>query len=170
MGFAWDFKHDLLASQLVVDSLERLQLVVDLLDILGVQQDLLDLVATNHVSDSLTDDLGRENQVLQDLVVDGSQSSGSWSLLELSRSSGWLWQDSSLGQEDDVTVWELLLQLTGQLGLDLVVGSQRWDWDEDSNGLLTASDINLRNSELVLNGISFFRTRIARSRAQSEPP
>lgn len=72
MGLTWDFEDDLLTGQLVVDGLERLQLVVDLLNILGVQQDLLDLVTTDQVSDSLTDDLSWENQVLQDFVVDSS--------------------------------------------------------------------------------------------------
>lgn len=145
MGFTWDFKDNLLTGQLVVDGLERFQLVVDVLDVLGVQQDLLDLVTTNQVSDSLTNNFSWENQVFQDLVVDSSQSSGSWSLLSLSGFSGWLWQDSSFSQKDDVTVLELLFQFSGQLDLDLVVGSQRWDWNEDSQGLLTTSDIDLFN-------------------------
>lgn len=139
----WDFENNLLTSQLVVNSLERFQLVVDLLNVLRVQQDLLDLVTTNQVSNSLTNNFSWENQVFQDLVVDSRQSSGSWSLLSLSRLSGWLWQDSSFSQEDDVTVWELLFQFTGQLGLDLVVTSQRWDWNEDGQSLLTGSDIDL---------------------------
>ncbi len=139
----WDFENDLLTSQLVVDSLERFQFVVDLLNVLRVQQDLLDLVTTNQVSDSLTNDFSWENQVFQDLVVNSRQGSGSWSLLSLSRLSGWLWQDSSFSQEDDVTVWELLFQFTGQLGLNLVVTSQRWDWDKDSQGLLTSSNVDL---------------------------
>lgn len=139
----WDFENDLLTSQLVVDSLEGFQFVVDLLNVLRVQQDLLDLVTTNQVSDSLTNDFSWENQVFQDLVVNSRQGSGSWSLLSLSRLSGWLWQDSSFSQEDDVTVWELLFQFTGQLGLNLVVTSQRWDWDKDSQGLLTSSNVDL---------------------------
>lgn len=143
VSFTWDLKNDLLTSQLVVDSLEGFQFVVNLLNVLGVQQDLLDLVTTNQVSDSLTNDLSWEDQVFQNLVVDSSQCSRSWSLLSLSRSSGWLWQDSSLSQEDNVTVWELLFQFTGQLGLNLVVGSQRWNWNEDSQSLFTAGNINL---------------------------
>lgn len=143
VSLTWDFEDDLLTSQLVVDSLEGFQLVVDLLDVFGVQQNLLNLVTTDQVSDSLTDDFGWEDQVFQNLVVDSSQCSRSWSLLSLSRSSGWLWQDSSLSQEDDVTVWELLLQFTGQFGLNLVVGSQRWNWDKDGQSLLTAGNINL---------------------------
>lgn len=143
MGFTWDFKDDLLTSQLVVDGLERFQLVVNVLDILGVQQDLLDLVATNQVSDSLTDNFGWENQVFQDLVMNSGQSSRSWSLLGLSRSSGWLWQDSSFSQEDNMTVLEFLFQFSGQLNLNLVVSSQRWDWNKDSQSLLTTSNIDL---------------------------
>lgn len=72
MGFTWDLEDDLLTGQLVVDGLEGFQFVVDLLNVLGVQQDLLNLVTTDQVSDSLTDDLGWENQVFQDFVVDSS--------------------------------------------------------------------------------------------------
>lgn len=143
MGFTWDFENNLLTGQLVVDGLERFQLVVDVLDVLGVQQDLLDLVTTDQVSDSLTNNFGWENQIFQDLVVNSSQGSGSWSLLSLSGLSRWLWQDSSFSQEDDVTVLELLFQFSGQLDLDLVVGSQRWDWNKDSQSFLTTSDFDL---------------------------
>lgn len=139
----WDLKDNLLTGQLAVDGLEGLQLVVNVVSVLGVQQDLLDLVTTNQVSNSLTDNLSWEDQVLQDLVVDSSQSSRSWSLLSLSRGTTWLWQDSSLSEEDNVTVWELLLELTGQLDLDLVESTERWDWDEDNNGLLVTGDVNL---------------------------
>lgn len=143
MGFAWDFENNLLTGQFVVDGLERFQLVVDVLDVLGVQQDLLDLVTTNQVSDSLTNDFSWENQIFQDLIVNSSQGSGSWSLLSLSGFSRWLWQDSSFSQEDDMTVLELLFQFSGQLDLDLVVGSQRWDWNKDSQSFLTTSDFDL---------------------------
>ena len=143
VGFAWDLENDLLAGQLVVDGLERLELVVNLLHVLGVEQHLLDFVAADQVSDSLANNLSWEHKVLQDLVVDRSQSSGSRSLLGLSGSSGRLWQDSSLGQENDVAVRELLLQLTGQFGLHLVVPSQRWHRHEDGNSLLTTGNLNL---------------------------
>lgn len=145
----WDLKDNLLTGQLAVDGLEGLQLVVNVVSVLGVQQDLLDLVTTNQVSNSLTDNLSWEDQVLQDLVVDSSQSSRSWSLLSLSRGTTWLWQDSSLSEEDNVTVWELLLELTGQLDLDLVESTERWDWDEDNNGLLVTGDVNLEEIALV---------------------
>lgn len=144
MGLTWDLKDNLLTGQLAVDGLERLQLVVDGLGILRVQKNLLDLVTTNEVSHSLTDNLGWEHKVLQDLVVDSGQSSGSWSLLGLSRSTTWLGEDSSLGKEDNVTVSKLLLELTGELGLHLVESSEGWDWNKDGNGLLVTGDVNLR--------------------------
>ena len=133
---------------------EGLELVVDSRRVLGVQQNLLDLGATNQVSDSLANNLGRENQVFQDLVVDSSQGSGSWSLLELLGLSGWLWQDSSLSQENNVSVWELLLQLSGQSGLDLSVTSNRWNWDEDGQSLLTAGNIEF------LDGLELQRSQV----------
>lgn len=46
--------------------------------------------------------------------MDGGEGTGSGSLLAGTSISGLLSEDSSLGDEDDVSVGELLLQLTGQ--------------------------------------------------------
>lgn len=143
VNVTWNLEDNLLTGQLVVQLGEGVELVVNGRGVLGVQQDLLDLRATNQVSDSLTGDLGREHQVLQDLVVHSGQGSGSWSLLELSGLSSWLWQDSSLSQEHNVSVWELLLELSSQSGLNLSVADQGRNWHEDGKSLLTARDLKL---------------------------
>ena len=46
---------------------------------------------------SLSDNFGREAQIIQDSIVNRSQSSAEWSLLLLVFGlTGWFWQDSSL--------------------------------------------------------------------------
>lgn len=138
-----NLKHNLLAGQLGVQLLERVQLVVDGGGVGRVQVDLADLLATNQVSDSLADNLGGEHKVLQDGVVDSGQSSGLRSLLQQLRLSGGLGEDLALTQEDDVSVGELLLQLSGQSDLDLSVSGERGRGDEDGQDLLATSDVNL---------------------------
>ena len=65
---------------------------------------------------SLAGDLGGVDEVLEDLLVDGGEGSGSGSLLLRggSRVSLRLGEDSSLRQEDDVFVGQLLLELSGE--------------------------------------------------------
>merc|ERR1712007_290823 len=88
--------------------------------------------------------------------MNSSQGSGSWSLLDLSRCSRWLWQDSSFSQEDDMTVLEFLFQFTGQLSLNLVETSQRWDWNKNGQSLLTTSNVDFSDGlELQRSQLSF---------------
>lgn len=103
----------------------------------------LDLSSVDEVSGSLSDNLGWVDEVLEDLLVDGSQRSVSWSLLGGSGSSAWLLEDSSLGDEDDMTVREFLLELSGQSLLNLVERFEQRDWDEDDDSLLASTDLDL---------------------------
>ena len=69
-------------------------------------------------------DLGREDEVLEDLLVDDGEGPRSGSLLLNPRVSGRLSEHSSLGEEDDVSVRELLLELSGQPGGRKVKGQR----------------------------------------------
>jgi hypothetical protein len=66
----------------------------------------------------LSDDLGRPYHLVEDLLVDGSESSGTRSLLLVggSRVSLGFGEDTSLREEDDVFVGKLLLELSGKPG------------------------------------------------------
>jgi hypothetical protein len=72
------------------------------------------LATVNTNSGPLADDFTRENQVLQDLLVNGSQSARSGSLLTELGLSGLLSEHSSLGDKDDVSVRKLLFEFSGE--------------------------------------------------------
>jgi hypothetical protein len=71
----------------------------------------------------LSDDLGRPYHLVEDLLVDGSEGSGTRSLLLVggSRVSLGFGEDTSLGEEDDVFVGKLLLELSGE-----PIGLKEW--------------------------------------------
>lgn len=106
----------------------------------------LDLSSIDQVSHSLSDDFGRVDQVFEDLLVNGGESSVSWSLLGGPRSTTWLLEDSSLSNEDDVSVGELLLKLSGQTLLNLVERLEERDWDKDDDSLLATTDLDFTGS------------------------
>lgn len=86
--------------------------------LLLVKKDLEQLAAVLLGADTLADDLDREAQIGQDGVVDGGQGAGTGALLLLgvagaSRSLG-ARQNTARGEDQDVAVRELLLELTGQ--------------------------------------------------------
>lgn len=138
-----DLKDNLLASELVVDRLERLELVVNDSRVLVVKDNLLELVATNLVSDALANNLAGEDKVLEDSVVNGSQSSGLRALLGGLRLAAGLGEDGALSDENNVTVRELLLELTGQSLLDLVDSGEKRRGNENDDSLLASADFKL---------------------------
>jgi len=144
--FTWcstELEHHPLSSQLVVDLSEALELVVDNSLLLGIQEDLGDLRAIGLCADTLADDLSWVNEITEKVLVNGGKSAGSWALLGSSGSARWDWEDSSLSNEDDVAVRELLLELAGKTLLNLVESLQKWHWNEDDDSLLAGSDLNL---------------------------
>ena len=79
--------------------------------------------------------------------MDSGQSSGSWSLLCLAASGsvGALWsrENASRGEEDDVSVAELLLEFSGESLLDFVEVLEEGHWDEDHDGALAMANFEL---------------------------
>jgi hypothetical protein len=74
----------------------------------------------------LADDLGRPDHLVKDLLVNGSEGSRTGSLL-LAGSGGvslGLGENTSLGEEDDVLVGKLLLELSGEP----VLGKTSIEW------------------------------------------
>jgi hypothetical protein len=79
--------------------------------------------------------------------VDGGQGTGARTLLLLRGTAAvgalGTGQDASRGQDEDVTVGELLLELAGQALLDLVEAGEERNRDEDNNGALVVADLEL---------------------------
>ena len=74
--------------------------------------------AVSRYASSLSDDFSREDKVLQDLLMDDSQSPAHGALLLHTRGAGRLAEHTPLCNENDVTIGELLLKLAGKPGID----------------------------------------------------
>lgn len=113
-----ELEGDTAAGQLAVDVGVGIQAVVNTTTLLLVKDDLQGLGAVLLGAEALADDLDGVDEVGEDGVVDGGQSAGAGTLLLLgvARAGGSLGagQDAARGEDQDVAVGELLLQLTGE--------------------------------------------------------
>jgi len=130
-----DFKDllevDVLTGEVSVDGREGVELVLKQVLVFGVEEAVCQYSTINQESRDihsdelstvlcnpcpLSDDLGRPYHLVEDLLVDGSEGSGTRSLLLVggSRVSLGFGEDTSLGEEDDVFVGKLLLELSGE--------------------------------------------------------
>jgi hypothetical protein len=138
-----ELEGDLLASESLINRGESVKLVLKRSGILGVKEDLEGLGTVNLLAESLANDFGRENHVVQNGIVDGSQGARSGTRLLTVVATARNSQDAALGNENNVTVRELLLKLTGDLGLDLLERLLVGDGNEDNDSLLTSANFNL---------------------------
>ena len=113
-----ELEVDTLAGQTLVDLRVGVETVVNTTTLLLVEDDLEDLGAVLLGAHALTDDLDGVDEVGKDGVVNGSQSARSWALLGLGGAAAvaalWAWQNAARGDDEDVAVGELLLELTGE--------------------------------------------------------
>lgn len=117
-GVLGELKDDGAASESPVDLGVGVQAVVDATTLLLVEDDLEGLGAVLLGAETLADNLDGVDEVGQDGVVDSSQSArtGALLLLGVAGAGGALGagKDAARGQDQDVAVGELLLQLTGE--------------------------------------------------------
>jgi hypothetical protein len=113
-----ELEADTAAGEAAVDLRVGVDSVVDGVLLLLVEDDLEDLAAVLLGAQALADDLDGVDEVGQDGVVHGGQGSRARTLLGLRRArpvralgAG---KDAARGQDQDVAVRELLLELTGQ--------------------------------------------------------
>lgn len=92
---------------------EGVELVLESVGVLGIEEDLSDLRSVSVDSSPLAGDLGREDEVSEDALVNSGEGSRSGSLLLVSGVLGGRGEHTSLGEEDEVSV-ELLLELSGE--------------------------------------------------------
>jgi hypothetical protein len=118
-----ELEVDVAAGQSSVDLRVGVESVVNATTLLLVEDDLEGLAAVLLGADALADDLDGVGEIGQDGVVDSSQGAGTRALLlegvaGAGRALG-AGEDAASGQDDDVAVGELLLQLTGQAEREL---------------------------------------------------
>lgn len=109
---------DTTASQFSVNLRVGIESVINTTLLLLVEDNLEDLAAIFLGAQTLANNLDRVDQVGENSVVDGGQCSGTGSLLG-QRGSGAVaalgtGQDAAGGEDEDMTVGELLLEFTGE--------------------------------------------------------
>lgn len=139
VSVCWELKDDVLACETLVDRLEWGELVLEDVWVLWIKvtrrfvstralQEILSrarssgnhdrwkiyspldqLATVSRLTKTLTNDFRWEDDIVEDSWVDSSKSTWAWSLLSLLGVTGWLWKDTTLSNEDDVSVRELLL-------------------------------------------------------------
>ena len=102
------------ASELLVDRREAVQLVLERSGVLGVEEALDQAAAVRGNTGALAGDLGGENKVLEDALVHSGERARVRSGLLVAVLAAGLAKDAALANEDDVTVRELLLELSGE--------------------------------------------------------
>jgi hypothetical protein len=142
-----ELKTNATPSQLSVDFGVSIESVINTSLLLLIQHNLQDLASILLGTETLTNNFDGVYEVVKDGIVNGGQSSGTRSLLR-ERSSG---ASRALGagknaagcEDEDVTVRELLLELTGETLLHTVETLEGWDGDKDDNCLLAVANFNL---------------------------
>lgn len=166
LGDLGELEVDTLACEALVDLRVGVESVVNTTTLLLVKDNLEDLGTVLLGAHALTDNLDGEDEVSKDGVVDGGECARTWALLGL-RSAGTVGalgagKDTAGSDDEDVTVGELLLELTGQAGeisvsdeveewwcqgylplLDLVEALEERDGNEDDNSLASMANLNL---------------------------
>lgn len=114
-----------LAGQALVDLRVRVEAVVNTTALLLVKQDLENLGAVLLGAHALADNFHWVDEIGEDGVVDGSERAAAWALLCLRGAAAvaalGARQDAARGDDDDVAVGELLLELTSEAWDVLVV-------------------------------------------------
>jgi len=166
-----ELKANTTSGQLLVDLGVGIESVINTSLLLLIEDNLQDLAAIFLGAETLADNLDWVHEIGEDGIVNGSEGSGTWSLLSL-RGTGavgtlWAGKDTAGGEDEDVTVGELLLELTGEtVGrvswdsneerwgrgriiplLDSVETLKGWDGDKDDNSLLAVANFNLESDQ-----------------------
>jgi len=143
-----ELKRNTTASQLSVNFRVSIESVVNASLLLLIENNLQDLAAIFLGPETLADNLNGVDKICEDGVVNGSQCPGTGSLL-CERSSGavgslWAGKNTASGEDQDMTVRELLLKLTGEALLHTVETLKGRNGDKDGNSLLAVANFNLQ--------------------------
>lgn len=134
---------DVFSGQLSVHLTESVNLVINNGLLFGIQEDLGNLVAIDLGADTLSDNLSGVDEVVEKVLVNSGEGSGTRSLLGDARPPRRDGEDSAEGKEDNVSVGELLLEFAGKALLNFVELLEEWHWDKDDNSLLASTNLDL---------------------------
>ena len=113
---AAEHEGDVTAGELLVHAAEAVELVLERGGVLRVEEALDQLAAVSGDTGALASDLRGVDKVLEDVLVDSGKGAVTGAHLLAGLGAAGLGEDSSLADEDDVAVRELLLELTGEPG------------------------------------------------------
>jgi len=137
---------NLLGGELVIAVDNSVYLALHLGLVKWVQVDFLVLLTVDGDSGSSSSDAGWEDNIVQDLLVDVGESSGSWSHLTWMVLSGW--GDNGPVSNNNNWFWCILgLKVLLDQESDLLEGSERSVWDSDKE-VFAGFTISL----VILNG------------------
>lgn len=115
-----ELEVDALPRQALVDFAVGIEPVVDTTSLLLVEDALQHLAAVLAGAGALADDLDRVDEIGEDGIVDGGECAGSWTLLSLRCAAAvaalGAGENAARGDDEDVAVGELLLELAGEAG------------------------------------------------------
>jgi len=135
------------SSQTSVDLRVSVESVVNTTSLFLVQNNLQSLASVFLGTNTLADNLNWVDEVTEDGIVDSSESSGTRTLLSLGGTGSvaalWSGKNAASSEDYDVTVRELLFELTGETLLNSVEACKGWDGDKDDNSLLAVANFNL---------------------------
>jgi hypothetical protein len=120
----WELKGDTTTSQFSVNLRVGVESVINTSLLLLVKNDLQGLASILLGAETLANNLDWVDEIAENSVVDGSECSGTRSLLGegCSGAVGSLWarKDTTRCEDEDVTVRKLLLELAGETVVKLV--------------------------------------------------
>lgn len=135
---------NLLVGQLSVDSSISISASLNIGLVTSIEVNLKDTLTIDLAAGALSSDLSGVDNVLKDSILDSSQGTGAGTQsLGLLGTSIALSKDVTLGNNDDVTSRELLLQLANKTSLDLVEGLLELEGHVHDDGLASRSTVNL---------------------------
>ena len=137
-------ERDLLVGELVVDRGVGVDAPLNIGLVASVEVDLQEPRSLDLASCALSGDLGGVDNVLKNGILDSRQGARARTKsLRLLRSGVGLAEDLALGNDDDMSAAELLLELTDKLGLDALEGLLELVRNVQDDGLAASSAVDL---------------------------
>ena len=125
----WELEVHTFTRQSLVHLAIGIEPVVDTASLLLIEDALEDLATVLTRASALADDLNRVDEISEDGIVDCCECAGSRTLLSLRCAAAvaalWAWQDAAGGDDQDVAVGELLLELAGEAISPSVLSKKR---------------------------------------------